>query len=253
MSIKRNIAVCGALLTLAASVATPALAAGEPSCALDARISALQETQKAPVQDYLQGVRKELVARKALLAEIYSCGNAEAHALQNTLQSIPLNDTAMVRTKQKLHNALDDVIKFYETQTSVIAQLGIGGTQDAAKNLKTWRASNFEPLVQETARLALWIKQQGIIDTAKNRFTQIKTTLQRLKLDDNEDVLPLLTQANEHLQAASTAHNAAKNILAEGMFSDQSLPFLKESLDALAAAYQNFFEISESVNKVLPR
>lgn len=246
------IAICGMLLAVTAHAAEPTLAA-EPTCALDARLSTLQAAQTAPGKDYLQGVKKELAARKELLAEIYLCGAGEARTLQTTLQSIPLKEASVERTRQKLREALDGVIHFYENQGAKIAQLGIGGTQDAAREIKTWRASNVEPLVQETARIALWVKQEGILATAANRFTQIKSTLQRLKLNENEDIMPLLTAADEHLYAASTAHDAAKNALAEGIFSDRSLPLLKESLDALAATYQNFFDISERVNKLLPR
>ncbi len=253
MKLSRTIiAFCGACAVAAGSLTPRAHAAPMP-CDLAPRVIALDEVKSAnSPHDYLEGVRKELSARKELLAGILSCATQEATALEESLRALPPQDAAMEDMKQKLLGKLDEVLQFYEHQNADIVHLGISGTQEVARNLKTWRASNVDPIAEGAAGVALWIKQQTLLQATAHRLAQIETTVQRLKLNEHEDIAAALASARVHLKSAEEANRAAKDVLVEGVAFDRALTLLKNALDNLAATYQNFFEVSEFVKKILP-
>ena len=227
--------------------------AADAPCTFNASLGALDAAQQNTTGiNYLQVVREELRMRKSLLGNILDCSVQEAENLKGTLSGMQRSEGGIETTRTNLARALDSAMSYYASEKSTIGNLGIRGTQDAARAVRAWRATHYEPTAQGVVALLLWTKNQNLFQVAENRLAQIENTIKKLKLGDNDEVTSLVAKASDNLAEAKKLNQDARNALLHIDEGTEPLTVVKNSLDALSKTYQAFFDVSEAVKKFFP-
>lgn len=221
-------------------------AATVPSCQFDAQFEQISQIQNNQKLDEQQAILAELAIRKGILIGITDCGIRELENLQINLASVALQDAELKRVKNFLHQQIENSIEHYGTQKTKVNDLGIQGTKNLARSLREWRNGNHIPLASRIINFLLWNKNQDIIKASEERFGQITQTIRTLKLE-NETANAFLGKAEDDLEAARNANRTARTIFTENRDDDAAEP-MRASLESLSRMYQNFFDLSESVN-----
>lgn len=222
------------------------LAADKSTCSLNQdKFDELKSIQNNPLSDYLE----ELNVRKALLLNTVNCAIEEAANLQMNLNSTATNDADVKKLASQLAGRLRDAIEYFEIQKSKVADLGLQGSRDFARNLKDWRDGNYKPAAKLSSNLIIWNRNQVILETAQNRITQVARTMNLLKLIDNEKIQGLFNDAQTNFKEALDYNQKAKDSLLRGFEApDESLDAIKLTLESLAKTYQKFFDLNSLVN-----
>lgn len=237
-----------ALGTMLAVLGTPprAFAAQNP-CQFEPQFDALSTLLANPKDNDLEHVRAELTIRKSILTNILGCALGEIRGLKDTLDTVPSDDPDIADLARRFQGRLDDANAYYDLQRSRVGDLGIWGSKDMAQTIADRRDSYLNPLTQEIAQFVIWAKNQNLFRVAENRLSQIQTTTKFLKLIDNQETSDRVGKAQESFAKAKELNDAAKQALKRMDISDDSLTLIKNSLEALAETYKNFFEVSKEV------
>ncbi len=236
----------GALLFLPQSI----LAA--PSCQFGDQIKALSAAQQNSAAGEREDVLAELELRKSILKNTVDCALLDAQKLKTTVQDVPENDRELTGLKKLYLNKLEEAESYYLVQRGRISDLGLKGSKDLARNLGDWRSGNYGPLADSIGNLILWINNQNLFPVAENRYAQIDKNLKGLKLDESESIRTLLAQARTDLTAAEDLNAQVKAALTTHAKPADAGDLIKQSLDKLSATYQDFFDITQEVKKLLP-
>ena len=179
--------------------------------------------------------RSETLSTKAKLSEI-RLGDQENKIIQN-----------------QFLNQLNVIVNYYQNQKLKIDDLGIRGSEDLARDIKEWRANTYLPLANEAISFLIWIKNRDLIKTTEQRLGQVNQTIKNLKVSDNENIQSLLEKSRLNIETAKVGSLEAKKIFQDFPPSPKSssLAFIKISLESLAKAYQNFFDITDAIKKIL--
>lgn len=244
----------GAALILALFLALPGTTRGATEgCALARPIADLKSVRKAPAADQFEAIRAELKVRKDALREVIPCLVREAQSLRERVHSLSLEDEQLRRLQERFVERLDDAKKFYENHLKRVDDLGIRGSQDMARTLKEWRASTFGSLQDESVAFVLWVKNQELLRAARTRFEEVSRAMKLLNLTENEDIAALFEAARAELEATESLNAEAGRVLLDSGPSRESLTRIKATLASLQDTYKAFFELSEAVEKILPR
>lgn len=242
-----TVALLGALW--AASVP---VSAAEPTCTdlkpFADELASLQEKSRAG----LESVRAELALRKRILTATLACSTSDARMLEESIAKLELTDPNLQPVRERELQNVREAIAFYESKNAAVSTQGIRGTQDIARNVADWRASNYLPLKARVEGLILWTKNQEFFSSAEKRLTQIQKTVSRLQLNENKEVVDLLSQAEEDLSSATKLNASIHAGFLSGSDTDANLDRIKESLSALSQTYAHFFEIRDIVQKIVP-
>lgn len=203
--------------------------------------------------DYMEQIRAELRTRKGLLKETVDCAIKEASSLKSNLERTDAADAEARQIRANFSGRLDDILRYYSLQRSKIDDLGIAGSQEFAREFKSWRRNNYNSLAQQTLNFMLWTNNQSLMQTAQNRIGQINQTVSLMRLVGNDETQNLFREARSNLDEAWKANQKAKESFSQYGEPNDSLNTIKESLDALSKTYQKFFELRESIKKVLPQ
>jgi hypothetical protein len=257
MFLRRTVRIglaCGALLgavSFCARAAGPARAA-TPDCTFEPYFEELALIQADPKLDYLAGLRAELQVRKDLLRTILTCALTETDDLSAKVQGADFPaDAKDIQADYEAQIAW--AADYYHDALDRIDTLGILGSKDLAREILAWRTSNFMPLAQRATNLATWTKNDELVRTAEERYTEVARTIQALKAADSSAVQPTLAAADASLHEAETDHAHARDLLANGGNADEALAAIKATLEALGAMYQHFFDLSETVSGAIPK
>lgn len=214
------------------------------------RISAIQND---PTLSSIEEVKEELAVRKQLIARIIDCGKNDAQILQSTLQNTTM-DAGSKNLQAALVSKFDDVINFYNIEHAKLDGAGIASSQSIAKELFTWRTDIYNPLAAEVNNFILWSQNQNLFNTAQTRMAQTQHAVDFLEgISANAELESAMSAAQASFSVAESANMDAKNSLAESLPADQSLGFIKQSLDALSDTYQKFSAVSALIKTLLPQ
>ncbi len=241
--------LAGALLLSLSLISTPAQAAQE--CQFQDKIRELKAIKAASGDDYLASIRKELSLRKEILKSAILCITNDAENLRGKLKAVSSDDPDIKSIRESLGAQLQTTIDFYQSEKAKIDTFGIRSSEESAKSIKIWRASTYAPLAEESVNFLLWVKNQEILKTAQTRFDQIRATVKALKINEREEMVKGMRDAEDNLEKANALHARAKDTFMSGGNPGTSLSLIKETLESLSGAYQNFFVISESATKIL--
>jgi len=198
-----------------------------------------------------QGLMVELATRRALLTRTITCAKAEAQSLQNNLNGLSVNDDEKT-IRSQLSDKLNDAMNYYDLEIEKVGGAGIVGTQIIAKEVLAWRTSNYDPLAAHVANFTLWINDQPLFDTAKNRLRSIENIVTFInQAAPQNDLQNDLASAQSLVQTASDENQRVANAFLQSLPPNQTLALIQQSLQSLSDAYQKFFDISTIVRALL--
>jgi len=231
---------------------TPAIAA-TPDCSFKDQIGQLEALRAVNEGGYrADSIRAELALRQDILRRTLDCASYEVENLRTKVGALKNLDKPSSDLQSQFLRELDEALQFYGDEHAKIATLGLRGSQDMAREIKERRASTYAPMTEEVLHFLIWVKNQDLFRAARLRFADIEKTIQALKLADDEDMGKLIADANANLEAANRFNVAAQDALGQFPPRDNTFELIKQSLESLAKTYQNFFEVSDAAQKVLP-
>jgi len=241
--------ISGALIGLFIFLSIAGVRAAGASGSCNLSKSDFDALQSLPDQNlsYSDEIILELQTRKKLLGEALDCAVFEANQEKDILNTITTVSADASEIKMNLLSQIDDVLRYYATQMTLVDGLGLSGSRDFAKNLADWRNGNYKPLAQRTNYFIIWSSNQPLISTAQSRLNQIKQILDSFGLNLSNDLSSIFDKAQMSLNAAA-ADNQNALVAIKGSSND-ALQFIKLSLEELSDAYQRFFEISAAVGR----
>ena len=213
-------------------------------CQFRVELKELEMILNNPNLDYLEKMKMELTLRKKILIKVVECAISEAEALKAKLNEINIKDAEVAGIKIKLGDEIDQIIFLYKNRVRNIPELGIYGSKSLAEELSTWRATNYADSVSRTANLISWNNSQGAIDLVEKRLDSIKRAFIDLKLDDLK-LEKIMQTAENNLKKAKDLNELARRAIVNSYKIDQQMMMIKDSLEAIAKVYKNFFEISD--------
>jgi hypothetical protein len=213
-----------------------------------AGIKAIQDNTSL---SYLDELQQELAARRNLLSETIQCAEASAEQAKTDLDNTSV-DPSLGNLKNQWSGRLGDAISYYNLQLQKVNEVGISGTESIAKDVLAWRENNYAPLAENVLDFVAWSNNQTLFTTAESRLAQINNLAASPLFSESSDVQNNYEEAAVSLKTAEDQNTAAKNAFAQSLSPDQSLLFIKQSLDSLSSTYQYFFNISNLVQSLLP-
>jgi len=235
----------------AAEMVFSAEAASSPGCQFEQHSESLNKLKDNPPANYGKAVQAELKIRKDWMSAIISCSREEVYRLQKSLRELNLADEASVRARNQIIGQLDDVVRYYDAQSGQVADLGLQGSKNMARDLRSWREGNYLPIAERGSNLILWLKNQDLFRLARVRLDQINQTLRKLSLFNQEEVAQKYQEAESFLKRAEAENNFAYGLLVQSA-SPETSRVIKNSLDRLSETYQGFLDLSDLVKKFIP-
>ncbi len=213
-----------------------------------AAIKAIQNNISLSYGDELQ---QELAARKNLLSKTISCAEVDAKGMKADLDNETV-DPNLESLKNQWSDRLSSAISYYDLQLQRVNEAGISGTESIAKETLAWRANNYAPLAENVLNFIMWSENQTLFATAKNRLVQVNNLIISPLFSETPDVQNDYEEAAVSLKAAEDQNVSAKNAFAQSLSPNETLLFIKQSLDSLSSTYQHFFDISNLIQSLLP-
>jgi hypothetical protein len=231
--------------------AGPRVARAAGDCIISADdLSAIQAIQSNPNLSYLDEINQELAARKQLLSKTITCAKNEAQSLKSEV-----NDASVAAADKNLQNQLsgkiDDAINYYNIELGKLDGSGIRGSEQIAEEVLSWRATTYAGLASNVDNFILWSQNQNLFQTASARMAQITPMISFLSQAGNNDLASAFAAARTSFSTAENENASARNALAESLSPDQTLAVIKQSLQSLSDTYQNLFNVSDVIHKLL--
>ena len=214
------------------------------------QISAIQNDSTLSAS---QELRNELTARKKLLSTIIVCAQNEATSLETTLSGVAMTG-GVSGLQSQLVSKLNEAVDFYNIELSKVSDAGVAGTEAVARETLAYRTGSYEPLAGEVGNFILWSQNQNLFATAKARMDETSRAVTfLLSATPNSGLQSSFAAAQASWQQATTENQAAENALMQSLPANQSLLLIQQSLTSLAATYQQFFAVSNSIKTLLPQ
>jgi hypothetical protein len=245
------VAVFGALALLAGG-ATQARGADDASCDFAEPLKQLQELSADYYGDPAFRIRTELTIRKTLLLQIIGCAEREAEAVKRKVEETSAQDTRIAPLRGRSLDILNGALQYYAEARSRVDTLGIGGSKDLAREIRTWRAQTYGPNASQALNFLVWAKNQELFAAAHSRLTDIERAIHALKLTDDETASALFEESVVGLREATAENERARTELERFPPPPDTLDIIKSSLQKLAKTYENFFSLSELAQKLIP-
>jgi hypothetical protein len=207
-------------------------------------IAAIADIQHDASLSNADKVSRELDARKALLAKAIACAEGEVSKLRGTVSGVSPSDAATANIQSQLASKLDDASNYYGLERVKLADAGIVGTEQVAKEMLVWRASVLTPLADQINYFTLWSGSQPLFAAATARMAQVSRIVSFLVATNDNNLAAALGKAQASFQVAQDENSAAKNAITQSLSGDQVSALMGQSLQSLADTYQDFFSIS---------
>jgi hypothetical protein len=224
----------------------------DATCGITANdLSAIEAIQNNTSLSYFDELQQELAARKNLLKKTIACAEADVWQAQDDLNNATV-DPVFQSLKNQWLDRLNSAISYYNLQLQKTDGAGISGTESIAKEILDWRVNNYAPLAQNISSFVIWSTNQTLFTTAARRLAQVDNLVSSPLFSENSDAQNDYEEAAVSLRAAEDQNTQAQNALAQSLSPEQSLLFIKQSLDSLSSTYQHFFDISNLIQSLLP-
>ena len=227
-----------------------ARAAGD--CAISTNdLSAIQAIQSDPNLSYLDEIKQELAARKRLLSKTITCAENDAKSLKSEVNglSVAVSDKNL---QSQLSGKIDDAINYYNIELGKLNDSGILGSELVAQDVLSWRANTYMQLSSNVDNFVLWSQNQDLFQTASARMAQITPMVSFLSQANNSDLASAFAAAQASFNTAESENSSARNALLQFLSPDQTLGMIKQSLQSLSDTYNDFFNVSNVIQKLLP-
>lgn len=224
-------------------------AAGDCTISAD-DLSIIQTIQSDPNLNYLDEINQELAARKQLLSRTITCAENDAQSLKSEVNEVSVT-AADKNLQNQLSGKIDDAINYYSIERVKLDGSGIKESEQIAGEVLSWRANTYAELASNVDNFVLWSQNQNLFQTASDRMAHIAPMISFLSHADNNDLVSAFAAAQTSFNAAENENTSVRNALAESLSPDQTLTIIKQSLQSLSDTYQNFFNISDIIQKLL--
>ncbi len=239
-----------AIITAIPTLASAKTANAESICDLSEKYKTYVEISAK--NDYSDdGIKKELSARKNLLAASIDCAQLDVISLKDSLLSSPENVSGNLR--ENLLSSLEEALEYYNQKKAILDELGIQGIKDVSREIYAWRENNFSVLAKRIKNYLVWQENQDIFAKTEDRLKQIENLISSLKMLDDPTLQDISRKASGNLLNAKDENNKTKSNLERNLNSDEVLTSMKKSLEYLSSVYGNFIEISDHISKIIPR
>jgi hypothetical protein len=223
--------------------------AGGCSVTLD-NLAGVKAIQTDPTLNFQTEVIQELAARKALLTKTIACAKVETGTLRDALDGISSSDPGVSNIRGQLMGKLDDVSNYYDLESGKLADAGITGTEQVAKEILAWRGNVLTPLGNQIDGFAVWSENQPLFAAAAARMAQVSRVVSFLAATNDNDLASAFSKAQASFQSAEDENAAAERALTQSVSADQVSAFMQQSLKTLSDTYQNFFSISTIIQGI---
>lgn len=219
-----------------------------------ADIAKIAAVENDPTLTPSEEVVQELAMRKQLIIKVVTCAQGEIGSLNASLLSAPTSTDAERGIGTQLLGRLDDAANFYVIELGKLGGAGIAGTKSVAGDVLAWREGTYAPLAGQVNDFVLWSGNQQLFSTAADRMTETQQAVAFLEsASNNADLQAAFDDAYASFQTAENENSAAETALQQSLPPDQTLVLIKKSLDSLQTTYQQFFKVSDIIQKLLPQ
>lgn len=248
----RKIKLAIGAIVFSALLAQPHYKASAANCDFSGSLNDLSKAQAASaLNDSKDNIMAELEIRKGILKQTLDCSADEASNLESEIKSVDTGYPTLPDIQTNLVSKLNDVLNYYQAQKNSVGDLGVEGSKIFSSNLKIWRASNYAPLADLGKNFVIFAQNQYILQTAQNRLSQINIALKTLNLSDNQAIGGDMDQAKKNLSMANSDNDEMKNEFRAMAWPNNIGDLLDSSLNHMKDAYQNFFDVSTEVQKLI--
>lgn len=247
-----TLAVLAFFVAIAINVSPVNAEADPPSCQFKGYIQELEDLPADYYGDPAARVRAELTIRKKILTVIIDCAAEEARTLREKIEEVPAEGTSVATLRARFLETLQNAVQYYAEARSRVDTLGIGGSKDLAREIRTWRADTYTPTATQALNFLVWTKNQELFEAANGRLTDVKTAIKSLKLTDDETARALLEESVASLKEANDHNNRSRTELEQFPPPPDTLSTIQRSLEKLAHTYELFFKLSELAQKLIP-
>jgi len=235
-----------------AATLMPQAAHAAGDCAISADdLSAIQTIQSNPNLSYLDEIKQELAARKLLLSKTITCAQDDAQSLKSEVDGLSVA-AADKNLQSQLSGKIDDAINYYNIELGKLNGSGILGSELIAQEVLSWRANTYTQLSSNVDNFVLWSQNQNLFQTASARMAQITPMVSFLSQANNSDLETAFAAAQTSFNTAENENASARNALLQFLSPDQTLGIIKQSLQSLSDTYNDFFNLSNVIQKLLP-
>ena len=226
-----------------------------PECGITKEdIAKIAAVQNDPTLAPSEEMMAELAVRKQLIGKVIACAQNEVGSLRTSLGTAATSTFAEQAIEGQLQGRLDDASNFYSIELGKLGTAGLAGTKAIASDVLAWREGTYAPLAQQVGDFLLWSGNQELFSIAGSRMTQTQQAVSFLEgASNNADLQNAFNAAYASFESAKSANAAAQSALQQSLPPDQTLVLIKQSLDSLQSTYQQFFNVSGIIQKLLPQ
>lgn len=249
---QKNKIIIGALIAVALTTSSFRSVNAADNCDFKNNLKELTDAQTTlQLNDNQENILKELSIRKKIISQAINCSINETLGLQSDIKLAETNSFELSGIKNKIISRLDEIISYYQSQNDAVSNLGIRGSKTFSANLKSWRNSNYIPILELGKNFIIFAKNQNVLQTTQNRLNQISITLKTLGLADNQKISNILNQTEKNIKTANEDNAHAEDIFRRLEWPNNVSDIIVSSLQHLKDAYQNFFDIGTEAQNII--
>lgn len=229
------------------------VAAETGGCDLREESAQLEALEKSEA-DYIERSRMELQLKKQILRKVVSCGVKEAEGLADKVGAVTYNELNIQRLKQKILTELASAKNYYQIQGGGIADLDLVGSRNLSRRILEWRQGDYNLLSKKVVGFLALSKNQELMSIAEKRIGQAERLIAAFKLYDNKDLVKFALESSNYFKLAKDSGLKAEQTFSNSFYqSDESIGFIKNSLESLAVVYKNLFDFNATFRGLLPK
>lgn len=229
----------------------------------------------------------EFESKKILLDSVISCSIKELEEIKLELNNLRKLENEDGKIREIFILKIEELSEFFKEKNDIFKEIKNDQekTKELAKEILDWRQNTYSPFIKKVVNFTYLFKQKNIIGIAEVRLNKISSSLKKMLSIENKEINDLLLSSSKKITSASELNNKAYSLINEDfkkMVEEQtatSTPellisneqpveknieetdkeeekesadkLIKESLDKIKEAYQDFFKISKIVEKIL--
>jgi hypothetical protein len=253
ITFRTTLALSGAFFVL---VALPShFAQAETACSFLPKIQKVQDflASNAAKINTADALSAQAFLRKEALRAVIQCAQEDLKGHEVEVETVKPAIPDMDRVRDQIIQKIKDQYSYYDARLQEVNTLGVRGTQESAKNIRSWREGVLAPLLKSAENFILWNKNQEVIASSKARLDNVSKSFEVLKLGNDKELLDLFITAREKFESANEANDRAKQLLLKLGPADYTEMLIKETLTDLSDSYKALIDLSDKANEKLKK
>lgn len=238
-------ALFGVFLAWVVVPVKPVMAGG--ACEFIVKIQKVQEyiSSGAIKLNTADALAAQSALRKEALRAVLKCAQEDLQRHEDEVKSTEPAISDMEVVKDQVVQKLNDQQSYYDARLKEVDELGVRGTQEAAKSIRSWREAVLLPALKTAENYILWNNSQSVMNSSKSRLDQISKSFENLKLGNDKELLDLFIDARRKFESANQSNERAKQLLLKLGPADYTEMLIKEMLTNLSDSYKSLIDLSE--------